>query len=663
MSQLQYDPAWLGDAPIAEKEPGEEELAVSDQKGNWPRLIYFSDEVNQRLYLWLDNEIENFYMERQAMLDNWIRWQTLYWAEPETKVKNFPFQKSANIVIPLAAIAVEAIHARMMNTLFSVEPFWSIRPRSKEWIDASKPMELFLQAEVEATETLQVYDFCNHTILELMKLGTCVAKSGYEKLTKKSMRMIGDKEEDFFVDVKNGATIERVPLANFMMRLNELDPQVSPWCGEVHRFSWTELKRMAQAGRMDPDAVERIKSRWIDVNTPNFPGDGIELQKQVEKLANATPVWNEIFEVMELYVTFDINDDGWDEEIVLDYHKESRTILSARYNWYDDLHRPYRICNFLAIEGLWIGMGICKQVEQFQNEATTIRRQRLDNATLANMSQLILRKGMGYGPGEPIFPGKMWFVDDPYKDVKEFKLSEIYPSSFENEASVTRDFEKRSGVNDVIVGIPQSGTPGTATGDLTRLAEGNKRFDLVLKNIKRWLSLIGVDVITNYQIFGDQQAHWLVLGEDGIYVEAVLNMPAILVRKGAIVDLSVTDSITNREVEKQQWLQLFQVVTGYYDRVINIANILAQVTGDPTPILMMSERALLSSDEAVKRLLETFNVPNTARFSLVGETKNGTPGSGGPSQNPNGFGNLGPGIPTGTPRLANPNSNSASAAS
>ncbi len=242
---------------------------------------------------------------------------------------------------------------------------------------------------------------------------------------------------------------------------------------------------------------------------------------------------------------------------------------------------------------------------------------------------------MGYGPSEPLFPGKMWFVDDPQKDMREFKLSEIYPSSYSNEESVTRDYEKRTGVNDVIVGIPQSGTPGTATGDLTRLAEGNKRFDLVLKNIKRWLSLIGVDVVTNYQLFGDQGLPYMILGEDGVYVEQVLNMPSILVRKGAIIDLSVTDSITNREVEKQQWLQLFQVVTGYYDRVLNIANMLTQMLGpQAAPMLVqMSQRALMASDEAVKRLLETYNVPDTARFSLIGDTPYGTPNSAGADPN------------------------------
>src|SRR5690606_3910958 len=125
------------------------------------------------------------------------------------------------------------------------------------------------------------------------------------------------------------------------------------------------------------------------------------------------------------------------------------------------------------VEGIWPGIGVAKQVEQFQAEATTIHRQRLDNATLANMAQIVIKKGSGYGPGEPIFPGKMWFVQEVQNDIKEFKLSEVYPSSYANEQAIIGYFEKRTGVNEVILGLPQEGTPGTATSDLARLAEGN----------------------------------------------------------------------------------------------------------------------------------------------------------------------------------------------
>jgi hypothetical protein len=369
---------------------------------------------------------------------------------------------------------------------------------------------------------------------------------------------------------------------------------------------------------MIAEHVEKIKAHRIQKGQSTSYDEGSKLEKEVADLSHTGPQWTDVFEVFELWCSFDVDGDGINEEIVVDYHMESQTFLSIRYNWYDDLHRPYRICNFLNVEGIWPGIGVCKQTEQLQEEVTTIHRQRLDNATLANMAQIVLRKGMGYGNGEPIFPGKMWFVDDPQKDISQFKLSEIYPSSYINEESIVSYYEKRTGANEVILGVPQSGTPGTATSDLTRLAEGNKRFDLVLKNVKRWLSAIGYDVVTNYQLFGNQNVHWMIMGPDeGAFVEQVLQMPSVLVRRGAIVDLTVTDSITNRQVEQQQWMSLFQVVTNYFERALNLSQFLG-----PEAMAQIAPRALMAGDEALKMLLETFNIVDSDRFTLGGGDEN-----------------------------------------
>jgi hypothetical protein len=640
---LLQDPAFVEEDKL---EGPVEEVEVTSP-GYYPRMLVLGSEVEDLLATYIDTELEAFFAERAELLEDWKNWQTLYWAKPESKERTFPFKRAANIVIPLAAIAVEAIHARTMNTLFSVKPFWSIRPKSKVWVEHAKPFERWLQSEVESSESLDMYEFCNEALLEFYKLGTVVAKSGYERLVKKTLRNIDGEEQEYYAVVKNGATIDRVPLANFVMRFAELDPQTAPLVGERHTVTWSQLKKYAQSGRMDPEAVEKIKAFWRDRRTPAAANDGTDYQENLEKLANAEPLWYSVFDFYELWISFDVDRDGWDEEIVVDYHKESRTFLSIRYNWYDDLHRPYRVASYFKVEGIWPGIGVCKQVEQFQASVTTIHRQRLDNATLANMGMLVLRKGSGYGPGEPIFPGKMWFVDDVRNDIMPLKLNEIYPSSYANESAIINYSDKRVGVNDLILGIPQEGTPATATSDVARLAESNKRFDLVLKNIKRWLSEIGVDIITNYQIFGDQQVHWLVLDEEGAFVEQVLRMPSVLVRRGAVVELTVTDTITNREVEKAQWLQLFQILTNFYQSVFQ----LSQVFGDPSIVAQFAQKALIGTDEVTKRLLETYNITDVEKFTLSPKQPHGSEGPITPTPwgfpagitEPNGAGATGPG--------------------
>lgn len=598
-SSILLDPAWRGDAPIPSEltlgEKPEEKL----REGRWPRMLNLDVDVKDTLVEFLEHELMQCFSERQILVEDWTQWQTDYWAKPEQKEKNFPFRRAANIVIPLTAIAVEAVYARLINTLFSVEPFWSVRPRTKEWVEAAPVVEEWFQTEAEGQ--LDVYKFCSESLLELIKLGTAVGKSGFERDVRKSLTTIAGKEVERWVEIKNGATLFHVPLANFLIRLFEKDPQQATWVGEEHVWNWSQIKRMCLSGQFKKSAIEDIKSWWTTTHeAPSASGD---YERAKDQAGHTEPAWHEVFRTQEIWLSFDIDKDGVDEEIVVDYHRDSRIILSARYNWYDDLHRPYRHCNYMPVEGRFYGIGIGKQNEQFQKLITTIHRQRLDNQTLANMMQLAIKKTAGYGPGEPLFPGKLWFLDNPREDIIPLKVSDTYLTQVNHEDYARTYSERRTGVNEVVLGMPHEGTPGTATSDTMRLAEGNKKFDMTLRNVRRWLGPLGTDTLANYQQFGDNQRHWLKMGRDkGQVIEQILALPPQLVRDGAIVEVTVTDSITNKEVQRQQWMALFAVLSQYYDRQVQTAALLQS----PELLLMMGQASLEAGDYLIRRLIETF---------------------------------------------------------
>ena len=615
-TNLMQDPAFAGDVSL----PSPENLPIPTtpedvlRQNIWQALeLNLDSETKDRLVEYVYDEIEKARLERGAVAEDWKRWQTDYWAKPATTERNFPFRRSANIVVPLTAIACEAIYARLMNTFFATKPFFTVQPRSASWIDIAKPVEDWLETELENDQSVDIYNFASQALFELTKLGTAIGKSGYVKDIKKTVRFEGGDRQDHFVTAKDGAVLDYVPCANFLCRAGYADPNEAPWCGEELKFSWSQLKRMALQGRFWTEAIDEIKHYWVslDRNTPSN-----EYREHIEKLTKDEPLYREEFDTQEIWLSFDVDKDGIDEEIVVDFHYDSKTLLHARYNHYEDLRRPYRVGKFIPVEGRLWAIGVGKQNEQFQQEITTIRRQRLDNATLANMRMIAIRKGSGgYGPGEPIFPGKMWFLDD-VNDIAPIQMSEIYQSSLVNEDSVNRDSEKRTGVNDVIVGAFPRGTPGTATGDLTRLEEGSKKFDLVVKNVRRWFNLLGRDIIANFQEFGPTTRTWTKVNERGQWVEQALSFPTEHVSTGATIFVTVTDSQTNKAVEQRQWMEMFTILDNHYQKSIQLAMMLAQLNGDPSMVMQIAEKALLGSDEALKRLLETFKQPGTERFLL-----------------------------------------------
>ena len=617
------DPAMMGEVPV----PGPPKI-VEDSESQWPRMLVLDEDTESRLVRYLEHEISLIWQERDLLVQDWIQWQKDYWAKPAQKVKNFPFRRAANIVIPMTAIAVEAILARLLTTIFSIKPFYSIRPRLKEWIEASPDIESWFQSEVEDSNSLDMDGFARESLLELIKLGTGVGKSGYERdIRKVNVDLPDGTSIPKWIEKRNGATLDYVPLANFLMRFHEKDPQTAALVGEEHTdINWAQLKRHALSGRMRPEAIEKIRNWWAQTNSIESTAQKLDDSRRREE--NAEPAWKDVFNFKEIFLSFDVDKDGVDEEIVVDFHKESRTILSIRYNWYDDVHRPYRIGVYIPVEGRWMGIGVGKQNEQFQALITTIHRQRLDAGTLANMGQLALKKTSGYGPDEPIWPGKMWFVDNPATDIREFSLSNTqHFAQLSNEDSARGYADKRTGANELILGTPSTRTPPTAASDAMKLQEGNRKFDMVLKNVRRWYGLLGHDILANYQQFGDRDRSWLVRGEGGIWIERFLSMPQADIRRGAVVELTVTDSITNKEVEQQKWMQLFGILSAHYDKVLERAGQVAGLLGDPQIFLVFSQMALRSSNAAMRRLFEAFGEPDVDAFllDLEGDAQNAQP--------------------------------------
>lgn len=577
---------------------------------DYPRQLHLDDETLERLRSYLNDELVNHEAERGAFIDDLIRWQEDYWAKPSTAEQTFPYKGASNLIIPLTAIAVEAVHARTMTTLFALPQFVSVKSLNDSFSDVAQPFERFLDHEL--IHSMDIEAKINDPLLELEKFGTGVAKSGYEKVMRTAVRTGPDgKEEEFRVVTKQGATVDGVSLSRFLMPYYARDPQTAPWCGEEHSDTPYAVKGLAAGGMFYEDTMTKLEA-WLN-NSINASSsvDEREFEKNQEELENRVAIWPKRFDWVELWLAFDVDKSGNEKEIVVHYHRESQTFLSIRYNWHSDLRRPYRKGTYIPVEYRWTGIGICKQNEHFQEEITTQHRQRLDNATLANVRMIKVNKLAGYGPREPVFPGKMWFVDD-MKDIETFQMGEIYPSSYNNEQGTLQYSYQRTGVNEVTLGMPQVGTPGTATSDLARIQEGNKKFDYVYRNEKKLVTEIVMDAACNIQQFGPKNLSYFDMDKDGQMVKQVLTLPPDLMRDSIILEIAAAGQKDNKLVDRQNWQGVAQMITGYYTSMMQLAMGLQ----DPILIAEISKKGLLAGTEAMKQILQSYDIRNIDRITL-----------------------------------------------
>lgn len=591
----------------------------------YPKLLNLDEDTKTRLISYINQELLNCYAERQQWVTDLTNWQIDYWIKPSTERRTFPFTGASNLIVPLIPIAVEATHARTMTTLRAVQPEVSVIMRVggqsplAQLAAADKPIENFMDYQLNhVIELFDKIEGFESSLLELEKFGTGVTKQGYEKVIRKAVRYIGEERFEFDVVTKDSPTVDSVPISRYIQPYVEQDPQKAPWCGEEHSITPYQLLQMQQSGMFYPDTYEFMTPYFTAVNSAagEEAASGQQFTYNQQQLEKKEPVLPRRVDFVELWMGFDIDQDGRDEELQVLFHRLSQKLMAVRYNENEDLRRPYRHGVYIPVEHRFYGLGICKQTEQFQREVTTIHRQRLDNATLANMRMFKINKLSGYGPKEPIFPGKMWFLDD-MDQVDTVQMGEIYPSAYSNEQSVLYYAQQRNGANDAILGMPQTGTPGTATGDLARIQEGNKKFDYVLMNVKRWLSNIIGDTFLNIKQYGTKNAAYFDLVEGGHLVRDVLSLPVDVLKDGIIFEIGSATSSKNKLADRQTWQQLAAMLQQYFMGMVQFA----QATGNPMLFQLIVTKGMTAITEAMSQILDSFDVRNKDRI-LVTEIAN-----------------------------------------
>lgn len=596
-------------------------------KGMYNRHLSLTEDQHTDLVAWLETELTNHLAEREEFIGKLKRYQSDYLAEPSTEVATFPFAGASTIIIPLTAIALEAVHSRTMQTAFAHDLNISAKIKNPVQSDLEPELERYLQDELITGANFKAA--VEPAILEVEKLGTGIIETSYCYHARKGIR-INDagKEEEFDVVIKNGPDFSSVPVANFMMPFDCADAQSARWCGKVFWLTPNQIRQRESDGFF-------IEGTYEDLEHLFTPGtkdtdNASNYTDHVRDLTHVEPSWPTEIEFYAIATTWEIVE-GRYEEVFLLYHRELRKIVGIWYNWYNDLRRPYRKAVYFPVEFRWYGIGIAKQNEQFQYEVTAQHRTRLDNATIANMRMFKVKRTAQVKDDEPIFPGKMWFVDE-MDDIESFEMGDVKASAYNNENQVIIFSQQRSGVNELTLGMPNSGTPGTATSEMARVQESARKFDYSYSNIRTLLDESLHDGLLTLAQWGPDVDH-LMYNPRGNDIESFLKEnPFEYFRKRILVEIRLAGQNQNKFKDRQDATQLVGIFQQYYTNLLT----LAQGTQDPNLISQVTSKAFEGANLAMRHIMESFDIRNPERF-LITPTQSGQPpiaipGGGGPAQ-------------------------------
>lgn len=608
----------------------------------YPPLIDLTLEQRNRLVDHVRTLIQNHESERQAFINDLTQWQKEYWAKPIKEKNTFPFKGAANIIIPLTAIVYETVHARTMTTAFGPEQKISTKLINPAFSDYVTPIEDFAEYELLRAKFKERIE---PAISEIEKYGTGVAKCRYETVVKNGVFYEAGVPQQFPVTVRRGTVIDAVPLSKWYFPFDVSHQDDAYFMGEEFTKPISTIREMEESNFFYKGVYQACK--FITNNITNT------FETSQQNLENRRPIEFNNLTFVELWFCFDLLKPGEYVEVVAHYSMQANLLLACRYNWRKDLSKPHRVGKYIPVEHRITGVGIAKQNEAFQREITTMHRQRLDNGTIANMQMFIVSRMTGIQPGEPIYPGKVWFVDDP-NQVQALKFGEINSSAFNNEHMTLMYSQQRTGVNEVTLGMPQVGTPGTATDTLSRVQEGNKKFDYCYGNIKSFLDDIITEFLVTTQQFGPRTIQYYTNAENGQLVEQFLTLPENLIREGLVIELKSAGQNDNKILDRNNWQQIAAHIKIYYESLAQAAIGL----NAPELLQMITMRGFSAATEAMKQMLHTFDIKNIDRIIIpeflnsVGQRAAPLIGLGGTSNVSNINGNIGSQNPQSSRALA-----------
>lgn len=577
------------------------------------------------LTLYLDSELEEALQDHDVLLDDMEEWDRAYMAEPKQKRRTFPWPNACNIEIPVISNAVDSIVARMVNTIHAPEPFWTIRPLSPETDHIATPLQSHLDWSRKAE--FDLYKANRSNFIELTKYGWSWYKWGWEVFTKPEYRVNEYGTPVYKPRLIRRPNVYHVLNKDVVVQAGIEDETQAEWIAHIVRLTDNQMWCRKEDG-VYAYVDEIIKSKDEDQRTP-------ENREGISRLVENSMKRKKLNTLYEIELDWRWGEPKVPIPMVITYHRPTRKIARVVFNPYG--MRFLRKSQFIMREGKLRGRGIAQQLFYLQKEIGTLHRQQVDNGTIANTRFFVGKKSV-VRSGTQIWPGRFFPATNPREDIIPMQIGDIYQSSGVLETRAMAYAERASGVSDYQLGRESSvaGSSATATGTLAVIQEGNRRFDLNIRDAREVLGDIGRNIILLNQMYRPRGMAFFVQGSGGKWTEQALSLPPEFDLGRVAVDLTASTATINRSIERQELMALMGAAQQYYAGLTQLAMMMVnpQVPGELRDLAL---REAKGAEHLMKKLVQTFDVKNVdVVVPGLGGDNAGDPNAGGAAPGSNG---------------------------
>lgn len=563
-------------------------------------------------------EIEDALSDRKDLESVWKEAQRLYSAVPQETVRDTPVEGSPAIEVPLAGIASDSIYASMADLIHNVQPPLTARAGGARWEPNARAVRRLVNRI--ASQELNLRENVDHVLLDNVIRGTGVF---YVPWTKRIL-MTGVNRV-----LWEGPELVPVPVEDFLVP--------SGTGGDIQKARWIAVRSWRTRGEME---LRRVHRGWdtARASPTSMTSDVTEHRERASHLWGSRDQ-EALFEIWEVFMQWDRDGDGKELSLLVAWDRTSGSVLHARWVPYDQ--RPFTAMRYQLRPHLFWGIGVPEMIASLQAEISAIHNNRVLNSLLVN-SRVWLRNPSA-GTGDiAIYPGAIIDSTDP-TGLVPLPMADVFPSAFNDESFSLGLAERRTGVNDLSLpkqsALSTSRTPATTAALLN--SSVNRRFAPAFDGAARAIGDAVLQALYRYQeklLLGDGTSRKIeehiadLLGpKDAALVLEVLARPDF--DQEISVELTASSATINREAERGQLLQAFDIWSRYAEGVMGLIPMATNPGVDPV-VREVAGKVIARAGDLVQKILERFDALRDAETLRVEVPGGENVAQSGPPSNP-----------------------------
>lgn len=563
-----------------------------------------SEERWNEIREYLNTIITNATSERTQLDADLVIWNDLYEGKVPDK-KDSPWPDASNLNVPLTQEMLDGLHSILSKSSLGVDPLALVKGEDSAGVDVEHKLQQYYSS---LANTIDLPEALSQGIFLALRDGVGVLKVTWERRTRKvktrKMKPVMDPltqepvtdpdtmkpmrsevvEIDEIVEYNNVRVLP-VELKDFYLLPAHAYALEKPYSRGTAERIWMrkdQIKARGRSGMYKMAEVEKLLASSAGQgrlsatgNTANMDVDTISGAIQI----SLTPGFEE-FEAFEICLSYDLDEDGYEEECLFTYVPRFNVLLQVEvFPYWHQMH-PYVAIIPWPRPRRFYGFSVPQRLESINRELNAIHNQRIDAVSIRlSPPTIVTRSAILRGDAsQPWGPGARLEVNNS-DDVSVPTLPDINPSSF-SEENILRQYAER------VVGRYDVNTPRGTGSRRTRAeigaiqGESMVRFDYMMKLVQRAVVKVFEQIHQlKIQYMTDEGEQFETVGMAGAEKFSIQRQELLAnIKFVANGDLPVADKERNRQEAYFLYGALMQnpLVAERPDRIYAVTNILLE---------------------------------------------------------------------------------------